>query len=316
MGACAFLNNNPSKVVFSLLYFLVHPNVVPSFIRNAAGFDHYDAIEKNKEDPSIEFPYPLVCQSNQLDAVDAEYSLILAYHVGMLNNWRAIAEDQLRTLDRCGLGRKASRLILSYSNGPASDILRLLEPYNFTFKIDLVESTGAPWEAAIMTKLLGFCRSREEHQDPTIVFYFHNKGCSRYTEDWRERVSGFGSYAKVLYWRKYLEYFTLERPALCIEEIVGKNASTCGANLDWNYYRKFYSGNFWSASCQYISSLQPVNMTTWWFEYEYLAAEMWLGGRFMNADRDKYVNLHENKKLLYLDLFGPEMYAQWDRLSN
>jgi hypothetical protein len=76
-----------------------------------------------------------------------------------------------------------------------------------------------------------------------------------------------------------MEYFTLERPQLCLHAILNNGTAACGVNfLD---YPPHFSGNFWVASCEYLASLTPLNMTS--NNLGYTDAEMWIGQRYRNS---------------------------------
>ena len=109
-----------------------------------------------------------------------------------------------------------------------------------------------------------------------------------------------------LYWRKMMEYFTVERPFLCLNEIIHKNADACGVLWRNNHY----SGNFWAASCHHLLSLPviPINDTTQ--NLRYIAAELWIG---LNRTKKTFVSLKNadmRNHRLYRELIKPEMY--WD----
>ena len=70
-----------------------------------------------------EYPYRLTCPNHE-DTADilkaapgnATRSVIIGYHIGMLNNWREVVKDQLNTLYQCGLGLVADHMFISYSH--------------------------------------------------------------------------------------------------------------------------------------------------------------------------------------------------------
>jgi hypothetical protein len=253
-----------------------------------------------------EFPYRLSClDDTKLVVPKGKYSVALAYHVGMVNNWKSVAADQMTTLHTCGLDKMASHTILSYSNGNLVDLLQTLKEHGTEFANpnEIVHSVQLPWEGAALNSVYGFCqRQVAQKKDKTIVFYFHNKGVSKYRSDWREHVkqNRTFTYGHSLYWRKYMEYFLLEHPERCINKIVNHGAGTCGSY--WRY-NNHYSGNFWTASCEHIFTLGPVAIPS-----SYHAAEFWIGKNRRPGDHEYHVNLHENKLRLYKELIKPEGY--------
>lgn len=274
---------------------------------------------------TADFPYPLTCRRSELynflqknGLIDCEkgghlkFKVILAYHIGMVNNWKVIVEDQMNTLKECGLFDIVDGIIVSYSNGHKSDINKVLGPMigdngNGGSKIiDTVKATAAPWEGPAMNMIHQYC-TKQPLTQPTVVFYIHNKGASKWTPDWKDLMNAnkTWTYGHSLYWRKYLEHFLIERPELCLDKILLQNASTCGAN--WHHELKdHYSGNFWSASCNHIiQHLKPMASE----DSGYTNAEFWLGKyEERKSNQEQHANLHFVTENLYEHIVLPEEY--------
>jgi hypothetical protein len=278
-----------------------------------------------------EFPYPLTCKKSELHIFleknkfipsnkkmgkqqqrrqqqqQRKFSVAIAYHVGMVNNWKVIVYDQITTLKRCGLLDIADKLMISYSNGNKTDLDQVFDlgSYGNSMTIDTVESTKVPWEGPALNMIHQYCK-KQPLPETSVVFYLHNKGASKWSSDWKERMNmnQTRTYAHSLYWRKYLEYFLIESPALCLEKILLQNYSTCAAN--WHpVLRNHYSGNFWSASCKHIHNLKPMTNE----DADYFAAEFWLGGyEGLDANQDHHANLDFTTENLYLHVIKPESY--------
>ena len=134
---------------------------------------------------------------------------------------------------------------------------------------------------------ISYCDYYRDSSSPKqdITFYFHNKGVSRHTTNWKTQLTN-KAYAYVLYWRKYLEYHTIERPYLCLAKLLllhdnnKENYTSCGPNYAYKSEvggrfatNDFYGGNFWSATCEHvITNLEPISSTN----TEYAAAELWI----------------------------------------
>jgi hypothetical protein len=292
--------------------------------------------QQTDDSPQGAFPYRLTCPGDDLPGKPGhDYKIALAYHVGMKKNWKTIVHDQLNTLKECGLGAAASDFILSYSGGSLETIQNVVRPYNLfvaanTTTMDdpirttqqrqrqtiLVNSTQVPWEGPIMNQILDYCIAQEaaNTSKPTIVFYFHNKGSSKFRTQ---------QYQKTLYWRKYMEYYLHERPSLCLNELLYKGAGMCG--IMW--HKTHFSGNFWSANCHYIATrLKPIDMKAMArmdLIKSYIAGELWIGtGRNMKRDGLRPVSLHENPSGigLYRHAVEPHEYSDYhlrwkDRLN-
>ena len=62
-------------------------------------------------------------------------------------------------------------------------------------------------------------------------------------------------------WRKYMEYFTIERYEDCIKAL--ETYDVCGVNWHpplWDVKNYHFSGNFWWARAEYIKNLPPINL--------------------------------------------------------
>jgi hypothetical protein len=256
-----------------------------------------------------EFPYRLTCLDNKVEVPKGKYSVAMAYHIGMVKNWKSIVFDQLRTLHSCGLDKMASHTILSYSNGNLGDLLQTLnEPETqFATPNEIVHSVEEPWEGAALNAVYGFCqRQVAQKKEKTVVFYFHNKGASKYGPGWRESLKqkAIWKYGNSLYWRKYMEYFLLEQPEVCIDQIVNHGAGTCGVlwqDDPWPHY----SGNLWAASCDHLITNGPVPVPG-----KYTQGERWIGLKTKApSDHQYHLNLRNNSvPNLYVHAIMPEEY--------
>jgi hypothetical protein len=287
-----------------------------------------------KEEPNYtvsEFPYPKACHYwQQLDDEGREtYDVSLFYNVGMINNWKSVVYDQLQTLEKCGLGYIASTLTISY-HLPSIDSsvnelheLVLQFPFSSHLNVSYIEATSVPWEQKAIQAISHHCVSsmakdpeNEKSEIPNnrrFVYYFHNKGVSYYTDDWKDKYNQSRSYNNVLHWRKYVEWFLLENPSLCIDKLLNSSAFTCGVDL-LNEPSWHYSGNFWASSCQWIETL-PTTLGS-----DYFSTKMWIGSGIQELDFEKHITLFQSKNIidcLYDTAISPEMYVQnWIKGGN
>jgi hypothetical protein len=270
-----------------------------------------------------EFPYPLSCPNNTAPS-SQHYSIVVSYHVGMVQNWRNIVLDQMTTLETCGLGNTMKNMIITYtqhdSDNTLEELTQIMSRYSFASKITYQMGPHViPYEGPALNALRDYCVAQHNAQEETVAFYFHNKGCTHYQGDWRDEavLNEWGSYAYVLFWRKYLEYFLLERPQICIDQIVQHGAAACGAHLiDSAYYGDlYYSGNFWAASCSHLQSLPPVTTEIvdgsedQWYRL-YINGERWIGAHSTHKSK-QFVNLHNNTQGLYKHLISPDEYSDF-----
>ena len=229
------------------------------------------------------------------------------YHVGVVGNWRDVVADQLTTLISCGVLDVARSLTISYSvskaaaMGAAAELQRMVQTLTAgvaaDVRLEMSTATEAPWEADAIKLAAGHCKAESSRtSDQRLVFYMHNKGVTWHRPDWLAHFGRYRTYARVLYWRKYLEYFLIQHPQWCISALVGGNhtsaghpdvvavlanvpnegAMTCGVDLHTceGIAPPHYSGNFWYARCDYIQTLSSSSNA---LDNNYHAAEMWIG---------------------------------------
>ena len=216
-----------------------------------------------------EYPYPLSCPNSTILATN--YSVVVSYHLGMFNNWRDIARDHFTTLEMCGLGNILHKMFLFYTQNNTDNsfesLTQIVGRYSFASKVTYVHASDivVPREGPAVNMLRDYCLAEQEHSlgKEIVAFYFHNKGVSHYDTRWRERevFKDGWSYSTALFWRKYLDYYILERPGVCIDYIVNHGVDACGVErspLDDDSF--FYIGNMWAASCRHIVTLNACPM--------------------------------------------------------
>jgi len=107
-------------------------------------------------------------------------------------------------------------------------------------------------------------------------------------------------------WRKYLEYFLIEKHELCLE---GLNTYNCvGVNQqyyhdDINKFRNHFSGNFWWVNSSYIEKLPNVIKSKDRYIYEH-----WLIGDLTKIDYRYLLSLHHTPHNLYEHSMIPQEY--------
>jgi len=300
----------------------------------------YEKTLADRPNPDLELQRQCPTYPNDLPASIVEVQLF--YHVGMINNWKDIVKDQMDTLLHCGLIHYSASLTISYSNGDENSVKELKNLIQETLllfenetniDVNFIPGPGTiPWEAASLNAIYNSC---QESLYSTVVFYFHNKGTGSYKTDWKKTLGKSWTYSMSLYWRKYLEYFTLENPYLCLTALAN-GAYTCGPQITYPSKPKFhpmhYSGNFWSARCDYIN--ESENIIPFDIEYEveegvegfdarkwseidrwneYVSSEFWIGGGYSEEKHEKFIGIYNRDKDFYNYLIRPKEYALDDK---
>eukprot|EP00590_Aulacoseira_subarctica_P007213 CAMPEP_0172427792 /NCGR_PEP_ID=MMETSP1064-20121228/43607_1 /TAXON_ID=202472 /ORGANISM="Aulacoseira subarctica , Strain CCAP 1002/5" /LENGTH=252 /DNA_ID=CAMNT_0013172215 /DNA_START=506 /DNA_END=1264 /DNA_ORIENTATION=- len=199
----------------------------------------------------------------------------------------------------------SSSLTISYTQAPQrglSDLKEILKYFHFTATLSLsfMEATKDPWEQEAMLAMWNYCNAKRmsvpgidvgtgeekyEVDEKKFVYYFHTKGVSRWEKNFSRNQTDcrMKSYCFSLNWRKYMEWFLLEKPTLCLRAMLYHEASTCGINLWYSEANQHYSGTFFAASCDYVSTLSPT------VDQSFNGAEFWIG-RGMSKNSTKFVS--------------------------
>ena len=109
-----------------------------------------------------------------------------------------------------------------------------------------------------------------------------------------------------LEWRKYLEYFLIEKHELCSlllnnYKCIGVNAQYYFNNINKN--RNHFSGNFWWSNSHYIKTLPLLELN----EDRYVT-EHWLIGNLEKNDYRYFLSLHHTPYDLYKNAIIPKEY--------
>ena len=284
--------------------------------------------------------YQLACSQYPFTVGAQNYTVIVGYHVGMMNNWRNIVHDQLFTMDRCGLGNVLSVMYVTFSNNNSNntgrDLRQILGHYAFGHKARIRANIGLqPVEGLALNTIHSHCTSQGDErvtssgQSEIVVFYMNTLGSSRWTQGWENLPERTRGYRQKLAWRKYLEHFTIERPQLCIDILLQGGSYTCGVH--WIRHMFLYAGNIWASKCSYLKTLESIEMKKdlpqnkrWRF-----VAENWLSGGASNETvksefrqqiktdpvlRSKFVSLHNPSlprgvRTLYGYYLSPAVYS-------
>ena len=214
--------------------------------------------------------------------------IAIFYHVFQFGDWRNVFEEQLVTLQQSGLYDTADYIHIGI-NGTEELPFQL-------FKVNRIKyNTNHILEADTLSDLHNFAISNPDYK----ILYIHSKGVSRYEVD------------TVVAWRRYLEYFVIKKWKSCISildnyDCVGTEwglSNTLGETCN---YLPHYSGNFWWATANYISKLDPNYI---YDDYDGRArwrSELWIGTKdpkyynFYSSDKNKYENIIDASEYTHL----------------
>jgi hypothetical protein len=182
------------------------------------------------------------------------------WHIGALGDWQRIVAEQYSRLKDSGLHAASEKLVVGFIGGAGreSELTALTgqDP-----KLDVFTTEDlADYEFPTLTRVW---REAQISAEPFLCYYMHTKGASVVDPDVNEAVNA---------WRRYMEYFNIERWPDCAAIL--KNYDTCGVELQSE--DSHYSGNFWWATSDYLRRL-PDGQRYWQqHRHERVAAEFYL----------------------------------------
>ena len=165
----------------------------------------------------------------------------IVYHIATLNNWRDVAQEQLKTLESSGLWEACDSLTVTVVGKQISEVKRLFERYKASEKLTIVHASKDlhQYEFPGIEMVQKIAREKPASK----ILYIHTKGLLHHKQHTENNVR---------LWRKYMEYFTIERWTDCIEALV--NADICGVDYSKSPSGYYFSGNFWWARASYIAT--------------------------------------------------------------
>lgn len=179
--------------------------------------------------------------------------VVLWYHVATMGDYRRVVAEQGDLLDRSGLLAAASRLVVRVSgDGPLPELPGPAE---------VIRNPGpiGRGECPTLEALRSFARGHPRGR----VLYFHAKGVSWSDGPEPQRTN-------VGHWRRYLEYWCVERWRDCLAALDDHDAagaewlapedagwfpSAWGGPWPWPGSRGLFAGNFWWARLDYLARL-------------------------------------------------------------
>lgn len=196
------------------------------------------------------------------------------YHVCSVPKGIEVFKDQLKLIKNSGLLNKIDKIFIGVL-GDYFNFLNLPE-YLSEPKLQVVyfSKNVNEMEFPTIINIKNFCdNSKENHK----ILYIHTKNV-RYP-------NSLNHYQ----WRKFLEYFNIERHFDCIKDL--DTHDVCGVNYKIKPWKHF-SGNFWWANSQYIKNLiHPINLPR-------EGTRLGNGGRY-NTEKWllTHININKNNKL-------------------
>lgn len=232
------------------------------------------------------------------------------YHLHQVGNWENIFCEQISRLQGSGLLNTTNYFFICV-NGD------LPLPVTLTFNHTIIKNTDFNSEYDTLNLLYNFCKENNNYN----ILYLNSLGViwSKEELNGNKVPTPFGeySYETIGYnkscWRKYLEYFTIDKWQECVVELnnydcVGVEYIDGGFIGEEAHNCQHFSGNFWWANSDYIATLDPQYMID--NKYGRFSCELWIG-----TNKPKCKSLYNfNKNLYCFEAFETE-YTQGKNMN-
>jgi hypothetical protein len=208
------------------------------------------AVAASKLNLHISCPHPTNTTFAKIPRLD--YSLqdrpiVIFFHVCNIGPlWKDVIHEQMHTLIASGLYAAARDIFVGCSCSRCEEEIPLvMKKYSKVIMMQSAHSVQVH-ENHTINSLLAYCK--ELDQDPCNILYLHTKGIT-------------GKSPNQLYWRRFMMVYMVELWQLC-HAILSYGYSTVGVNKSNLFFLQssfmHYSGNFWWARSEYLSSLDFI----------------------------------------------------------
>jgi hypothetical protein len=180
-----------------------------------------------------------------LAAIQLHANIQVVYHIAMMNNWEAIVKEQLERLESTGFGDAFDAMTVTVV-GPKKffpKVEALFKAKKFRKKVQVIYAGRdlALYEFPAIEMVQEIAR----HSPEANILYMHNKGVTHYGKV-TEKPSRL--------WRRYMEYFAIDRWKDCIEALKTSNACGVDLALSAHSHLPFFGGNIWWGRGDYLAT--------------------------------------------------------------
>ena len=178
-----------------------------------------------------------------------EQEIYIFHHVGQVNNWEFVLQEQVHAMQVSGLVSVASGIQFGVSGNRT--LTSMPKKSTVKFFPQIVD------EKETLKMVRDFCSINPSAK----ILYLHTKGVTKKT-------------ISINSWRLYMEYFCIHKWRDCVEDL---NVYDCVGSL-WadstEHYPSHFSGNIWWANAEYINNRVNHNLLETASRFD---REFWIG---------------------------------------
>lgn len=195
--------------------------------------------------------------AKKINIVNVEKPIYIFSHNYLVYNWEEILKEQLTGIILNELYQKTEKIyycVYSESELDYNKFLFLISLYDYLHKIEIVRHRKNDREYHTLMLIKKFSNDIGKDVD---ILYYHMKGV--YSQELIKHNK-----ETITKWRKYLEYFNIEKWKDCVEQL--KTYDTVGCLYINMWFEKYgesrmYAGNFWWSHSDYIKNLPDLNLS-------------------------------------------------------
>ena len=198
------------------------------------------------------------------------------YFIALMNDWKEIVDNQISTIISSELFSKTEKLFLYIYYENEEDLKYITEKFKDYVNVSILVGVTNEYEFPILKVIKDISRD-----DDFYCYYLHSKGVS-ITEKNMTTYNGAINLTHlkncVNDWRKYMEYFIINRYEDSIK-FLDEGFDSCGVNLTTKDLLSrpippHFSGNFWWSKSDYLKKLPEIDSLNLKNRFN---AENWIG---------------------------------------
>lgn len=187
---------------------------------------------------------PLLIWGNSLLATPKDTDIQIVYHIATMNNWEDIVWEQLHRVQQSGLGDACRRMTITVVGPQVDKVHQIVKHFDFSNKMNIIHAGNAlnayEFPGIEMVQKIA---TKKPH---CKILYMHTKGVTHYQKP---------SEQPVRCWRRYMEYFTIDKWKRCIRAL--ETANICGVDYTRSIHgHYFFAGNFWWSTAAYAATCE------------------------------------------------------------
>lgn len=168
------------------------------------------------------------------------------YHIYADGKWQNPVLEHIEALKASNLDKSLNKMFVGFV-GNSENIFKVKQYLNDKIDYETVDEQPTGWEQVTLEHV----HSCSKNNLSDVIFYAHTKGSSSNSHintNWRKSMT----YYNVIKWKECYDHLNYVDTVGChLVGAKGPNGDSWGPNGIWG-------GNFWWATCKYLSNIGPI----------------------------------------------------------